>query len=168
MEDFQEVAELSESMDLQEHYRYLAGYDEWANLEVISVLHGASQPLERPLKLMAHIIGAEHVWLSRVRQKPAPVPVWPDLTPDQCSEHARSLAKSWRDLLAGGSEILDRSVAYTNSKGEAYQSLVRDILTHVFMHSAYHRGQIASDMRHAGFVPAYTDFIHAVRQGVIE
>ena len=155
-------------MDLQEHYRYLAGYDEWANLEVISVLHGASQRLERPLKLMAHILGAEHIWLARVRQRPSPLPVWPDLTPDQCSEQARSLAKSWQDLVAGGGEILDRSVAYTNSKGEAYQSLVRDILTHVFMHSAYHRGQIASHMRQAGLVPAYTDFIHAVRQGAIE
>jgi uncharacterized damage-inducible protein DinB len=155
-------------MDLQEHLRYLAGYDEWANLEVISALKSAGRPLDRSLKWMAHIIGAEHVWLSRVRQKPAPLPVWPDLTPDQCSEQAHSLAKGWRELLAEGREILDRSVAYKNSKGEAYDSLVRDILTHVFMHSAYHRGQIASDMRQAGFVPAYTDFIHGVRQGLVE
>jgi uncharacterized damage-inducible protein DinB len=33
------------------------------------------------------------------------------------------------------------------------------------MHSAYHRGQIASHMREQGQAPAYTDFIHAVRQG---
>ncbi len=155
-------------MDLQEHYRYLAGYDQWANLEVISVLHSAGRPLERPLKLMAHIVGAEHIWLARVQQRPSPLPVWPDLTSDQCGEQARSLAMSWQDLLAGDSEILARPVAYTNSKGEAYDSLVSDILTHVFMHSAYHRGQIASEMRQAGFVPAYTDFIHGVRQGVIE
>ena len=42
---------------------------------------------------------------------------------------------------------------------------MRDILTHVTMHSAYHRGQIAADVRVAGFTPAYTDFIHAVRTG---
>jgi uncharacterized damage-inducible protein DinB len=36
------------------------------------------------------------------------------------------------------------------------------------MHSAYHRGQIASLMRAGGGIPAYTDFIHAVRQGLIE
>ena len=155
-------------MDLQEHYRYLAGYDEWANLEVIAALQSTGRLLERPVKLMAHIVGAEHVWLARLQQKSAPLPVWPDLTPDQCSEQARYLAKSWRELLAGGSEILDRSVSYKNSKGEAYNSLVRDILTHVFMHSAYHRGQIAFDMRHAGVLPAYTDFIHGVRQGLIE
>jgi uncharacterized damage-inducible protein DinB len=36
------------------------------------------------------------------------------------------------------------------------------------MHSAYHRGQIASLMRAGGSAPAYTDFIHAVRRGLIE
>jgi uncharacterized damage-inducible protein DinB len=41
-------------------------------------------------------------------------------------------------------------------------------LTHVLLHSAYHRGQIASQMRGNGQTPAYTDFIHAVRQGLID
>jgi uncharacterized damage-inducible protein DinB len=47
-------------------------------------------------------------------------------------------------------------------------SAVQDVLTHVVLHSAYHRGQIASLMRAGGAVPAYTDFIHAVRQGFVE
>jgi uncharacterized damage-inducible protein DinB len=128
-------------MNLEEHYRYLSSYDAWANLEVIAALRSAGQPLERARKLMAHIVSAELVWLTRIE-------------------------KSWRGLLAG--DVLDRSVHYKNSKGEAYESLVRDILTHVFMHSAYHRGQIASDMRQAGSAPAYTDFIHGVRQGLVE
>jgi uncharacterized damage-inducible protein DinB len=40
---------------------------------------------------------------------------------------------------------------------------VDDILMHVVMHSAYHRGQIALEVRCAGQTPAYTDFIHAIR-----
>jgi uncharacterized damage-inducible protein DinB len=59
-------------------------------------------------------------------------------------------------------------VSYTNSKGELWTSTVEDILTHLVIHSAYHRGQIASDLRSAGREPAYTDYIHAVRQGLIE
>jgi uncharacterized damage-inducible protein DinB len=35
----------------------------------------------------------------------------------------------------------------------------------VVIHSAYHRGQIAADVRAAGHEPAYTDFIHATRTG---
>ena len=57
---------------------------------------------------------------------------------------------------------------YKNSKGEAWTSSVLDVLTHVVMHSAYHRGQIASVMRAGGGTPAYTDFIHAARQRLIE
>jgi uncharacterized damage-inducible protein DinB len=45
---------------------------------------------------------------------------------------------------------------------------VEEILTHVTIHSAYHRGQIASDVRSAGLEPAYTDYIHAVRQRFLE
>ena len=43
-----------------------------------------------------------------------------------------------------------------------------DVLLHVIMHSAYHRGQVATDMRAAAFTPAYTDFIHAISQGFLE
>lgn len=63
---------------------------------------------------------------------------------------------------------LSQAVSYKNSKGELWTSTVQDVLTHVLMHSAYHRGQIASQMRANGQTPAYTDFIHAVRQGLIE
>jgi len=63
---------------------------------------------------------------------------------------------------------LDRPVSYSNSKGEPWTSTVEEILTHLVIHSAYHRGQIASDLRSAGQEPAYTDYIHAVRQGLIE
>jgi uncharacterized damage-inducible protein DinB len=118
---------------------------------------------------MAHIVAAEHVWLARLEQRGSPLPVWPELTLEQCEEQAGRLAKSWKEFLAGDSPgVLDRVVPYKNSKGEFYESLARDILTHVFMHSAYHRGQIASEMRQAGRVPAYTDFIHGVRQGLVE
>ena len=59
-------------------------------------------------------------------------------------------------------------ITYKNSKGEAWTSAVEDILVHVTTHSAYHRGQIAADLRAAGIQPPYTDYIHAVRQGLID
>jgi uncharacterized damage-inducible protein DinB len=36
------------------------------------------------------------------------------------------------------------------------------------MHGTYHRGQIAAALRASGATPAVTDFIHAVRLGLIE
>jgi uncharacterized damage-inducible protein DinB len=41
------------------------------------------------------------------------------------------------------------------------------VLTHVVLHGAYHRGQIAADLRAAGLEPPYTDFIEAARRGEI-
>lgn len=145
----------------------LLRYDIWANGETVGSLRRGSPPA-RSLKWMGHIIGAEYLWLARLRQVPAPLPVWPDLPVEGCAARLGELSSMWREYLANvGPRQLAERVAYTNSKGEAWSSVVEDILTHVTIHSAYHRGQIASDLRAAGQIPAYTDFIHAVRQGFI-
>jgi uncharacterized damage-inducible protein DinB len=95
--------------------------------------------------------------------------VWPDFAVDQCDAQIAELAGLWREFLGQLSlERLSEKVTYNNSKGEPWSSTVEDILTHVLLHSAYHRGQIASQVRAGGEQPAYTDFIHAVRQGLIE
>ena len=87
---------------------------------------------------------------------------------EQCASAAEAMTQAWPGFLDGPPPAdLDRSVAYRNSKGEPWTSTVGDILTHVVTHSAYHRGQVASELRAAGFEPAYTDFIHAVRQGFL-
>jgi uncharacterized damage-inducible protein DinB len=145
----------------------LLRYDIWANGETVGSLRQGPPPA-RSLKWMGHIIGAEYLWLARLRQVPAPLPVWPDLPVEECAGRLGELSSMWREYLANaGPRQLAERIAYTNSKGEAWSGVVEDILTHVTIHSAYHRGQIASDLRAAGQVPAYTDFIHAVRQGFI-
>jgi len=154
-------------MDLLEHLRQLASFDEWANREVLASFRKDGPATASSLSLMAHIVAAEHLWLARIERRESPLPVWPELSLAKCEEQATAIANLWRKFLSAGAP-LDQLVAYQNSKGEAYQSLVRDILTHVFIHSAYHRGQIAADTRQAGHTPAYTDFIHGVRQGLVE
>jgi uncharacterized damage-inducible protein DinB len=97
------------------------------------------------------------------------LPVWPDFTVDECEEQIGELALLWREFLGQLSHAgLSEKVTYKNSKGEPWTSTVEDILTHILLHSAYHRGQIATQVRAGGEHPAYTDFIHAVRQGLIE
>ena len=118
---------------------------------------------------MAHILSAERLWLERLRKQPQSLPVWPDFTLDQCEEQIVNFARLSREFLDQISPAgLSQTVVYKNSKGEPWTSTVEDILTHVVLHSAYHRGQIASLVRAGGEQPAYTDFIHAVRQGLVE
>jgi uncharacterized damage-inducible protein DinB len=153
-------------VNVAEHLRRQFVYDAWANQEVLNAIRAAGGDNTRSLQLMAHILAAERVWLERLRQQPQSVPVWPEADLSQCEAECTNLRESWLNYL---DEITDlgQTISYKNTKGEAWASAVVDILTHVVMHSAYHRGQIASHMREKGQPPAYTDFIHAVRQELL-
>lgn len=155
-------------MNLADYLRREFAYDEWANRETLGAIR-ANGADERSLQLMAHILAAEQLWLERLKQQPQSVPVWPNPDLAHCEALAAEMGRLWLeylDLITAGD--VSQSVSYKNSKGEAWTSTIVDILTHVIMHSAYHRGQIASHMRESGQTPAYTDFIHGVRQGWVK
>jgi uncharacterized damage-inducible protein DinB len=144
-------------------------YDHWANRECLRVMRESAFAGSDPAKRIAHILSAEKLWLERIRREPQSLPVWPSSTIDECEAWADEMALAWRSYLKQLSpDALSEKVEYRNSKGEPWSSRVEDVLIHVPMHSAYHRGQIALEMRAAGLEPAYTDFIHAVRQGLVE
>lgn len=155
------------SVELIDYLRRQFAYDLWANREVLSALRTSRDA--RSLQLLAHILSAEQLWLERLKQQPQTLPVWPELDLDECERQADALGYSWSEYLdAMPPSHLSQMISYKNSMGEPWTSTVQDVLTHVVMHSAYHRGQIASHLRAGGEAPAYTDFIHAVRQGLIE
>jgi uncharacterized damage-inducible protein DinB len=156
-------------MELLEHLRRQFAYDAWANREVLVGLRASAPPATRSRQLLAHILSAQRLWLERIRKQPQSLPVWPDFTLDQCEVQIADLASLWREFLSQLSPAgLLEQVTYKNSKEEPWTSTVEDVLTHVVLHSAYHRGQIASQMRASGEQPAYTDYIHAARKGLIE
>jgi uncharacterized damage-inducible protein DinB len=158
-------------VDLLEHIRRQFAYDAWANREVLVALKDSLQepPSQRPVQLLAHIFSAERLWLERLREQPQSLPVWPAGTLDECEAQIAELREMWRVYFAAlTAPALTHTITYKNTKGEAWSNTAIDVLTHVVLHSAYHRGQIASLMRTGGATPAYTDFIHSVRQGFIE
>jgi uncharacterized damage-inducible protein DinB len=156
-------------MDLISHFTRLFAYDGWANREVLTGLRAAKAPPPQALKLMAHIFAAERLWMERLEQKPQTLPVWPDFTAQECEQQAAELPALWKKYLAASTEAeLATPVTYQNSKGETWSSRKDDILTHVIAHAVYHRGQVAAAVRAAGFTPAYTDFIHGIRQGFVK
>jgi uncharacterized damage-inducible protein DinB len=151
-----------------DYYARLLRYDAWANAEILGSLRTGEAPT-KAVRLMGHIIGAGALWLARLRQEPPAMAVWPDLDLEGCAEGIQRLADSWpRYLQALSAADLEEGVGYRNTRGEYWTSTVGDILTHVAMHGAYHRAQIAAAVRESGQEPAYTDFIHAVRQGLVE
>jgi uncharacterized damage-inducible protein DinB len=156
-------------MNTREHFLRMFAYDSWANRQCLSALQAARLVSSATIGRMAHILAAEKLWFERLRQESQSLPVWPTATIPECLALADEMASLCRNYLTAlQSGDFSEKIEYRNSKGEPWSSRVEDVLTHVLMHSAYHRGQVALEMRAAGLEPAYTDFIHAVRQGFVE
>jgi len=146
-----------------EQLKRLFDHMRWADGRAHESLRTAKVPPET-LAVYAHVLGAEHVWLCRLRQVPPRMVVWPPLTLEQCTGLADENARGFEHYVSTVSEAgLATEVGYVNSAGQAFRSRVDDILLHVAMHGSYHRGQIASQVRKAGGTPAATDYIGFVR-----
>jgi uncharacterized damage-inducible protein DinB len=139
--------------------RRLLAHARWAEARVHTALVPVSPP--EAGRLFAHLAAAAVLWQARIEGRAAPLPVWPDLSPDEALAHAHAAYDAFGGMIE--TEDLGRAVSYVNSKGEAFESTVGDILTHVCQHGAYHRGQIARVLREAGHAPPYTDFIQFAR-----
>lgn len=141
---------------------------EWADARVGDALARAEHPPQVALELYAHVLAAELVWLDRVEGREQSVAVWPEpgasSATSACAELAAT-AQARRSAFAGGLGEMDlrRAVSYTNSAGVAFETPLEEILVHVALHGAYHRGQVATHLKAAGAEPAATDFIAFVR-----
>ena len=141
----------------------LFGHMDWADRAILESFRSAL-PSARALEIYAHILGAEHVWLGRLREVPPRHAVWPALEVEQCAVLAGENREGYREYLRGLSAAkLESEVGYLNSAGQSFRSRVDDILLHVALHGSYHRGQVALLVRGEGATPAPTDYIGFVR-----
>jgi uncharacterized damage-inducible protein DinB len=141
---------------------------EWADAnarDAVAAMPRGTPEAARAVQIFAHILGAEHVWLSRLRGVPPEHPVWPQLDLASATELAARTARELRRYVADVVERgdLEREIEYANSAGQRFRSRIDDILTHVAMHGAYHRGQVAMLVRQGAGEPASTDYIAFVR-----
>lgn len=136
----------------------------WADRACADALVAAGAAGAPAVLTYAHVIGAELVWLDRLEGRPQSVAVWPAVDLAGSLALAETARRRWASLLTPLAEAdLERDVDYTNSAGRAFTSRAGDILVHVALHGAYHRGQIAQLLRQNGAEPAATDYIGFVR-----
>ncbi len=136
----------------------------WADARALESLQAADQVVVDAVRFFAHILAAECIWLARIEGRHATRPVWPTLGVAECEELARENQAEWLRYMATLTPAeLERGVTYTNSAGAVFTTRVDDILLHVALHGAYHRGQVARSVREAGYQPKATDYIAFVR-----
>jgi uncharacterized damage-inducible protein DinB len=147
-----------------ERLRRLVDHLAWADRRVLEGLRVDPGTDAAALEYFAHVLGTEHVWISRIRQQPPEVAVWPRLTLDECAALGERNRRDLESMIGGLTpESLAREVPYVNSAGDSFVSRLDDILLHIMLHGAYHRGQVSLMVRRSGGTPMPTDYIAFVR-----
>jgi len=146
-------------------------YDRWANHQYLDAAVkldneqftrnlGSSFPSVRDT--FVHLAWAEWLWVERWQGRSPQLRVTPDQFP--------TLAEL-RTYIAGieGAQVLflqslppgaeAKRIRYTNLKGETWEYTLDQMVHHLGMHSAFHRGQIATLLRQLGAAPPTTDYL---------
>jgi uncharacterized damage-inducible protein DinB len=137
---------------LVEQYRRWFEYEQASHAKVVAALRAvpeekrAAEAFRKAVDLLVHLVGARRLWLERLGGTPQATQ---DLFPRGLELEAvvRGLAEmeaAWTGYLAKlGDAEAERTFEYQSLEGDWYRNTIADILTQVFGHSWYHRGQIA-------------------------
>ena len=146
-----------------------------ASLESVPAAARDSDAYRKAVGLLAHVVLARWLWLTRLGAAPegSPLPksdeeFFPmDVDPGEMRARLAAMEDAWASYLETlDDEALARVFTYRSLDGPAYRNTVEEILTQLFGHSWYHRGQIASLVRALGGAPARTDFVFWARERV--
>jgi uncharacterized damage-inducible protein DinB len=140
-----------------------------ASLESVPPDRRGSAEFRKAVDLLAHISGARRLWLCRLGiAPPAPGNLFPtDANLDDVIVQLHQVQELWTNYLNTLTDSdLDRVFEYQSLDAGSFRNRVEDILTQLFGHSWYHRGQIARLVRASGGQPAATDFVFWCREPV--
>lgn len=136
----------------------------WADAALLEALASTPGAPPEAVREFAHIIGAEEVWLARLEDRPARLPVWPSIAAADLGSAVWKVHGHWETFLAGLQAVdLETTVAYSNSAGTRFENTVGDVLCHVALHGQYHRGKVNLLLRQAGETPVPVDYIAYLR-----
>jgi uncharacterized damage-inducible protein DinB len=158
-----------------ERYRRWFEYEKDSHAKTLASLNAAPSELRdsdgfgRAVYLLGHIIAARRMWLFRFGVLKESVELFPrDTTLEELSTQLSQMESAWSDYLAEiDDEVLASTFEYQSYEGRRFRNTIDEILTQLFGHSWYHRGQIAQLLRSIGAEPAVTDFVFWAREPVL-
>lgn len=150
---------------MKDYFVNLLQYDKHSNLQMTELLLTTS-PTPEAIQMMAHMLMAQKVWLSRCTNAPAPVDrLWPNWQAEQFKELIEENSRTWLDYVNSLTpDSFDQMISYRNFKGEDCNNKLTDILAHLINHGTHHRAQIGQHLKLAGIKLPITDYIYYVRQ----
>jgi uncharacterized damage-inducible protein DinB len=151
---------------MKAHFINLFNYDKYTNELIADLIVKAGSP-EKPVKLMAHVLAAQRIWINRCRGLlPADVVLWADGQPETFSRTIAANSTEWLAYLDDLNEKdFETVISYKNLRGESFENKLTDILTHVINHGTHHRAQIGQHLLAAGVEQLpITDYIFYIRE----
>jgi uncharacterized damage-inducible protein DinB len=157
-----------------DRYRRWFEYERDSHAKTLAALKATPESLRdseefgRAVYLMGHIIAARRMWLFRFDFLTEKVELFPrETTFEELEEKLLEMESSWSKYLEQLDDAKLESVfEYESYEGQRFQNTIEEILTQLFGHSWYHRGQIAQLLRTIGAEPAVTDFVFWARRPV--
>jgi uncharacterized damage-inducible protein DinB len=156
-------------------FRRLFDYEQDAHRRTLASLdtaqpdHGQDADFRKAVDLAAHIATCRNMWLARLQGSGAvPPTLFPEgLALADVDRLFDETHRAWTAYLqALGDTEVDRGFQYVAYDGRRFADTVRNVLTQLFAHSSYHRGQIALLLRRIGAEPAVTDFVFWTRRPI--
>lgn len=148
--------------EVKAHERVLASFS------TVPEARRSEPAFTKAVDLFAHILAARRLWLSRFGYADAPAELFPsNASYESLAMLHEGTYRLWRQWLDQADEdMLIRSFRYDAVGGGSFESTYEEVLTQLFGHSWYHRGQIATLIRACGGEPAITDYIYFTRRRV--
>ena len=147
----------------KEYFLQIAEYNVWAN----DIAQGWLQKIleEQWLQPIVssfgnleatalHIAGAESVWLDRLNK--VPEPVW---LPSTFKGGRKDVLEIWGKASHGLKTFIEKmeenqlnnNISFRRINGDLHEMKYYQVLSHVFNHSTFHRGQVVTILRQVGF-----------------
>lgn len=137
-----------------DYFKRAFAYDDWANA---GQLQGLAAP--EGVRAMGHLLSARAIWLKRVQGEATDgMKFFPEIDAQGCTELHAQVKRDWANWLEQLTPAqLTEAVTFKDSFGNPYTLDRATMLTHVMLHSAHHRGQVAMAQRQAGHTPTDLD-----------
>lgn len=149
---------------MKSYFENLFAFEAWANKEIADCLLSVNPLPGKAMSVMSHIINAQKIWLCRIKNEKTDAEVWEVYDKSDLGIELKKSTDDLKNFVSSlNEENLNDVILYTNTKGESFESVMHDILTHLIIHSSYHRGQIILEIKPLVKSLPYTDYINYVR-----
>jgi uncharacterized damage-inducible protein DinB len=138
-----------------------------ASLSAVPPEKRAAPEFRKAVDLVAHIVGARWFWLQRIDgSTERPLKMFSkDFSLADLPARVSEMEAAWSRFLDGVTDAgLSRAVEWGPADGPRFTNTLEDVLTQLFGHSTYHRGQIALLIRQIGCEPPATEFVYFARK----